>query len=175
MGALRYLLARLDEPLTVDQIKHVHKMIMEKHKNGKDVPAGEYRKMPVFAGFKVFAPVSAIEKAMSSALDRHHYSNEDPISGATSLFADVINIHPFEDGNGRLCRLILSHVLMQNGCRLFPLLLGSFHRHGRRHYIQAVRRYYNNPSMLYTMAACLDNFEQNVDLLQKSGLYGQEE
>ena len=95
MGVLRYLLARLDEPLTVDQIKHAHKMIMDKenHKNGKDALAGEYRKTPVFVEFKEFAPVSSIEKARSSVLDRHHYSNEDRISVATSLFADVINIH----------------------------------------------------------------------------------
>ena len=29
-------------------------------------------------------------------------------SPVTNLFGNIINIHPFEDGNGRTCRLILS-------------------------------------------------------------------
>ena len=49
--------------------------------------------------------------------------NDDPISAAVKLFADVINIHPFEDENGRLCQVMLSHVLMQGGCSLFLVLL----------------------------------------------------
>ena len=39
---------------------------------------------------------------------------------ATNLFGNIINIHPFEDGNGRLCHLILAHVLIQMKCCLFP-------------------------------------------------------
>ena len=107
-------------------------MIMhtKKHKNGKCVLAGEYRKSPVFAGFKVFALVSAIKKAMSVVLNRYYSSNDDSISAATNLFADFINIYAFEDVHGILCRNILSHVLTQNGCSLFPALLSSFHRLG---------------------------------------------
>ena len=179
MNALKYLQLEPKEPLTVSHIKHIHKMIMhkEKHKNGKDVLVGEYRKTPVFAGFKTFAPVSVIERLMNDALRRYYSSDDDPISVAANLFSDVINIHPFEDGNGRLCRVILSHVLVQSGCSLFPVLLSSFHKRGRRHYIQAVKRYYENPSMLYTMITASlvrvwDNFEQNVQLLEKSGIYG---
>ena len=28
---------------------------------------------------------------------------------ATNLFGNIINTHPFEDGNGRICHLILAH------------------------------------------------------------------
>ena len=138
---------------------------------------GEHRKTPVFAGFKTFAPGSAIELLMNDALHRY-YSNDDPISAAVKLFADVKNIHPFEDGNGRLYWVILSNVLVQGGCSLFPILLYSFHNRGRKHYICAVSRYDENSSMLYTcMYLCMvaaslvfvwDNFEQNVELLEKS-------
>ena len=110
MRALEFL--QLEPDLTPEKLKRVHKMIMceEKHPNVKDVLIGEYRKTPVFAGFKKFALVSTIEKLMNNALHRY-YSNNDPISAVVKLFADVINIHPFEDGNGRLSQVILSHVL----------------------------------------------------------------
>ena len=86
---------------------------------------------------------------------------------ATNFFGNIINIHQFEDGNGRICRLIVAHVLIQMKCCLFPVILSSFHRRGRRHYIRAVKMFDRKPSMLYTMIAkslihCWDNFEQNA-------------
>ena len=91
---------------------------------------------------------------------------------ATNLFGNIINIHLFADGNGRICRFILAHVLMQMKCCLFPVILSSFHRRGRRHYIQAVKRYNENPSMLYAMIIkflihCWDNFEQNAKMVAR--------
>ena len=173
-----YFLERL-QWLTPDHIKHVHGMVMwkEKHKNGREMLVGKYRETPVFAGFKTFAPVSAIDRLVKDALHRYYKSVEDEdcdvILAAAHLFSDLINIHPFEDGNGRICRMILSHVLIQSGLSLFPVLLSSFHRWGRRHYVQAVKRFNENPSMLYTMIATSlvrvwDNFEQNVSLMEKS-------
>ena len=68
-----------------------------------------------------------------------------------NLFVDLIRIHPLEDENGRLCRMILSHVLIQDGYYAFLILLDSFNKREKRCYIQAVNRYHENPSMLYTM------------------------
>ena len=57
---------------------------------------------------------------MEGAVFRFHETkNEDPIMAATDLFGSIINIHPFEDGNGRICRLILAHVLMQRNVIYF--------------------------------------------------------
>ena len=99
----------------------------------------------------------------------HKTKKDDPIMAATNLFENIINIHPFEDGNGRICRLILAHVLIQMKCCLFPVILSSFHRRGRRHYIRAVKMFDRKPSILYTMIVkslihCLDNFKQNARL-----------
>ena len=75
-----------------------------------------------------------------------------------------------EDGNGRICCLILAHVLIQMKCCLFLVILSSFHRRGRRHYIRAVKMFGRKPSVLYTMILkslihCWDNFEQKVRML----------
>ena len=51
---------------------------------------------------------------------------DDPIMAATNLFGNIINIHPFEDGNGRICCLILAHVLIQMKYCLFPVVLSFF-------------------------------------------------
>ena len=77
-----------------------------------------------------------------------------------------------EDGSGRTYRLILALVLIQMKCSLFPVILSSFHRGGRRHYIRAVKMFDRKPSMLYTMIAMSlvrvwDNFEQNAKMLAR--------
>ena len=105
---------------------------------------------------------------MENAIFRFHETKkDDPIMVVTNLFGNFINIHPFQDGNGKICRLNLAHVLMQTKCCLFSVILNSFHRRGRRHYIRAVKVFDRKPSMLYTMIIkslirCQDNFEQNA-------------
>ena len=143
----------------------------------KDVLVGEYRKSPAFAGYHIFAPASHIEICMEDEIFRFYGSKiflgsekDDPDMAATNLVANIINTHPFEDANRRICCLILAHVLMQMKCCLFPVILSSFHRRGRRHYIRAVKMFDRKPSMLYTMIVkslihCWDNFEQNARMM----------
>ena len=113
---------------------------------------GEYRKSPAFAGYHIFRPASLIERYMEDTILKFYETKkDDPIMAATNLFGNIINTHPFEDRNGRICSLILAHVLMQMKCCLFPVILSSFHRRGRRHYIRVVKMFDRKPSMLYTM------------------------
>ena len=60
--------------------------------------------------------------------------------------------------------MIVSHVLIQDGYYAFPVLLGSFNKRERRYYIQAVKSYRENPSMLYTMikSYCCKKKMQNI-------------
>ena len=149
-------------------IKQTHKIMMD---GEKDVLAGEYRKSLAFADYYIFAPGGNIERYMDGAIFRFYKTKkDDPIMAATNLFGNIINIDPFEDGNGIICHLILAHVLIQMKCCLFPVILSSFHRRGRRHYIRAVKMFDRKPSMLYTMIVkslihCSDNFEQNARML----------
>ena len=140
----------------------------------KDVWVEEYGKSPVFAGYHTFAPAGHIERYMEGAILKFYETKkDDPIIAATNLFGHVINIHPFEDGNGRICCLILAHVLIQMKCCLFPVILSSFHRRGRRHYIRAVKIFDRKPSMLYTtivksLIHGWDNYEHNFFLTSKN-------
>ena len=100
----------------------------------------------------------------------HETKKDNPIMAATDLFENIINTHPFEDGNRRTCFLILAHVLIQMKCCLLPVILNSFHRRGRRHYIRAVKMFDRKPSMLYTMIVkslvqCWGNFVQNARMV----------
>ena len=163
MLALRYTQG-LKGRLASNEVKTIHKLLMR----GEPVLIGEFRQTPAFAGYHEFAPASAVPRLVTDALNRY-YSKEsdDPILNTVKLFMDLVSIHPFEDGNGRLCRLIISHVLTESGMSLFPVLLSSFHRRGRRHYIQAVKKFDEKPSLFYTMVCqslvqVWENFEENL-------------
>ena len=149
MKTWNYRQKTLDLPLNIEIIREAHGLMIE---NGKDVLVGEYRKSPAFAGYHIFSPAGFIERYMEDAIFRFLDSKKnDLIMATTNLFENSINIHPFEEGNGRICRLILAHVLMQMKCCLFPVILSSFHRRCRRHYIRAAKMFDRKPSMLFTM------------------------
>ena len=138
---------------------------------GEDIWVGKCRKSLAFAGYHIFAPAAYIERYMEDAIFRFHKTKkDDPIMAVTNLFVTIINIHPFVDGNRRICCLIFVHVFIPMKCCLFPVILSSFHGRGRRHYIRAVKTFDRKPSMLYTMIVkslirCWDNFEQNAKML----------
>ena len=112
MRAWNYLQKTSDLPLNTEIIRQTHKIMMD----GEDILVGEYRKSPAFAGYHIFAPASHIERYMEDAIFRFHETKkDDPIMAATNLFGNIINIHPFEDGNGRICHLILA-ILIQMKC-----------------------------------------------------------
>ena len=175
MRAWNYIQKTSGSPLNIEIIKQTHKIIMDKerHQDGKDVLVGEYRKLLAFTGYHIFVLAHPIERYMEDVIFRfHEIKKDDPIMAATNLFGNIINLHQFEDGNRRIYCLILANVLMQMKCCLFPVILSSFHRRGRRHYIRAVKMFDRKPSMLYTMIVkslihCWDNFEQNAKMLAR--------
>ena len=170
MRALNYIQKTSGSTLNIEIIQQTHKIMMlkEKHRDGKDVLVGEYRKLSAFPGYQIFAPADLIERYMEDAIfSFHETKKDDPIMAATNLFTS--NIHLFEDGNGRICCLIFAYVLMQMNCFLFPVILSSFHRRVRKHYIRAVKMFGRKPSTLYIMIVkslihCWDNIEQNTKM-----------
>ena len=160
MHALKHLNG-INGRLMSDDLKTIHGIMMDR----EPVLVGEFRKTRAFAGYHEFHPPFTISREVREALDRY-YSGEK----AVRLFMDLISIHPFEDGNGRLCRLLLSRALMENGLSLFPVLLSSFHRRGRRHVIQAIKKFDYRPSLFYTLVCkslveVWEKFEKSLDPL----------
>ena len=110
MKAWNYLQKTLDLPLNIKIIRQAHGLMME----DEDVLAGEYKKSRAFEGYHIFAPASHIERYMKDAIFKFHKTKKyDPIMAAINIFGNIINIHPFEDGNRRICCLLLAYVLIQ--------------------------------------------------------------
>lgn len=81
--------------------------------------AGAYRKVPVYIGGSNFVPPQPflISKLMEDVF-YYYQVNKDkihPVLMAADLHEKIVTIHPFIDGNGRTCRLVMNLILLANG------------------------------------------------------------
>lgn len=90
---------------------------------------GVYRSNDVIWTFTTFAHPNAIQKRMtetmqafkSEAKEAQEKGSLDPYALATKYFHIILNIHPFLDGNSRLCRLFLNAVLLKYTGIVIPI------------------------------------------------------
>ncbi len=113
-NALDYLRLKRKEAISEDFISELHFMIQ---KDIADNP-GEYKNFYNFV--KPLSPTTPPQyvRERMKALIEWHNKNKDtmhPILLASIFHMQFELIHPFADGNGRVGRLLLNHILEQNG------------------------------------------------------------
>lgn len=136
--AHEYLNSKLSTVLTIDQILETHRILMQgSFANLKRIKNGEFRQCPVTAGSHVFPPFQEIEERLCGIVKMWNTRRHKPAKSAAQFFYDVINLHPFVDGNGRLSRLLASHALQQIGLPV-PLRIDNRLETSRQDYLQAV-------------------------------------
>ncbi|XXG94124.1 hypothetical protein Hte_000376 [Hypoxylon texense] len=125
------------QDLTEDLIKETHRILTRgipiSQRDGSEVPpeeyGGIYRTVVVGAGsadFTVpkFVPVQV--KRMCDNLKEELAAAEekktiDPFSIAAKYSLQFVHIHPFQDGNGRVCRMILNAILCRYAGVIVPI------------------------------------------------------
>ena len=142
--ALKYLLKAADEKqyLSEDLIRSVHQELMKglKTDKGEPIKAGKYREGPVSAGSHSFPNFKCIPESMKSLVDDYNdkLSHEhDMFELASWLLFRVVSLHPFDDGNGRLCRLLWCFSLLRDGLP-FPLTPSDGHDKAHDHYVKCI-------------------------------------
>lgn len=157
----------------VDEIRNTkdhisQELILRLHelcfKNSKDF-AGKFRPKGVEVYVKnqlgevlhVGAPSNRI-KSLLKELVSWYDTNKDVYP--TLLLAIVVHnqfevIHPFQDGNGRVGRLLLNNILIKNG---FPPVNITFKRRAR--YYKAIREYQNNGDLRPMIELILEEYKR---------------
>lgn len=110
-----YLLQNTGQPLTIDLIFHLHKMLLT---HIRDDWAGRFRmgKEWVRIGNHVGANPQFVPGLMSELVN--NYAKEDDsyfIDRIAWFHAEFETIHPFPDGNGRIGRVLINQQLMALG------------------------------------------------------------
>ena len=143
--ALKCLLQAAEEnkDLSEDLIKDVHRELMKdlKTEKGEAIKAGEYRMGPVSAGNHSFPDhecISGRMKAIVADYNRKLRSEHDMFQLASWLLYRIVSLHPFDDGNGRISRLLWCYSLVRDGLP-FPLTLSDGHEEAHDHYVTCVK------------------------------------
>ena len=102
------------------EIRSLHQLIVPSLDN-----AGAYKNSPNEIGGSGHSPTDPwdVQKEMSDLAEWFSVSTGDAVLDASVVHAWLTHIHPFDDGNGRLARLLANFALVQHSYP--PLLLRS--------------------------------------------------
>lgn len=115
-----------DIEITESNILHLHNQLM-KHSQKDAWHKGKYKQHPnaveatgadgkKYIVFKTIDPGFATDDAMRNLMEWHHAETEiHPIVMSAAFVYEFLTIHPFQDGNGRLSRLLTTLLLLRNG------------------------------------------------------------
>ena len=104
-----YMIKHLGEPLTADMIKGMHKNlkegVFEDMANGYAV--GDWKKRANYVGNITTALPQEVPEKINSLVSEYNHKNTIELKDIAQFHAMFENIHPFQDGNGRVGRMIL--------------------------------------------------------------------
>jgi len=112
--------------ISENQLKNLHNILL-KYSEKDDWHRGDYKKHSNAVEavlpngikqviFQTTEPGFATQDAMRSLVDWYHLDNSTHPLVKCALFAyEFVSIHPFQDGNGRLSRLLATLLLLKNG------------------------------------------------------------
>ncbi|WP_310599226.1 Fic family protein [Desulfobulbus sp.] len=127
-AAFDYLLNVADQPLSEKIIKHFHAILKQGTTDaGKDwFRVGGYKRLPNMVGGRETTAPRRVAKEMRELLAAYHGKKE-------ITFADIVDfhhhfevIHPFQDGNGRVGRLIVFKECLQRA--ITPFIINEEHK-----------------------------------------------
>ncbi|MCC8046362.1 MAG: Fic family protein [Clostridiales bacterium] len=118
-----HMIETLDEPLSEDLIKtmhyHLKTDVFEDAANG--YPAGEYKTKKNTVSSVVTSDPKDVPKDMETLLAEYNEIPWPSLLDLTIFHARFENIHPFQDGNGRVGRMILLRECLIND--FVPILI----------------------------------------------------
>ena len=159
MLAYKYLVSHVKRPLSVAVVLETHRLLMDgsKTKDGEPVLNGKVRTFGVNNGVEDYINHTLVLHSLQATIDKYNGVSltSDPIGTASRLLFEFLTVHPFQDGNGRMGRLLVAYALMQHGTP-FPVLITSGRNRSRNHFHDAIKKagcLFTNTSPLSTLIA----------------------
>lgn len=106
--AIDYVIDTAEEVLTEEIIKHLHYILKHDTKDStlSWFAVGDYKKRANVVGGRDTAKPSEVHARMKELLEEYNAKENVTVEDIIALHAEFEHIHPFQDGNGRVGRLI---------------------------------------------------------------------
>lgn len=111
------IIQRASEPLTEEFILELHKILKTGTSDSRLdwFAVGAYKKVPNEVGGRDTTPPQEVPEAMEQLLTEYHSNREKQLEDLIDFHVRFEHIHPFQDGNGRVGRLILFKECLRYG------------------------------------------------------------
>lgn len=158
-----YMLDIADKKLTENMIKEFHRILKEGTSNGRKdwFVVGDYKKLSnEVGGLKTTEPKN-VERDMKKLLEWYDSLEQVTIKEIIEFHAKFEKIHPFQDGNGRVGRIIAFKECLKNNIVPFIILDKD-----KLFYYRGLNQYQNNKEKGFLIDTCLNAQDQYTEMLK---------
>ena len=158
-----YMLDIADEELTEDIIKNFHRILKEGTMDSRKewFNVGEYKKLANEAGSMKTSLPKQTPKDMKKLMEWYSSLTEITIKDIIEFHARFEKIHPFQDGNGRVGRMIAFKECLKNNIIPFIILDKD-----KLFYYRGLKEYQNNGEKGYLIDTCLNAQDQYTKMIK---------
>ncbi len=182
----KYMLETIEEPLTEDMIKKFHFILKEgtlTDNEKKWFNIGEYKGKKNFVGSIKTTSPNDVAQEMRNLLNSYNKLSKKSIEDIIDFHVKFETIHPFQDGNGRVGRMIMFRECLTND--IMPFYIED---RNKDFYIRGIKEYQLHNEKGYLLDTCLnsqDNYtklveyflseDKNAEVVEGQGIKSEEE
>lgn len=152
---------RAEEKLTESLVKELHMILKSGTSDSRKewFAVGEYKRIPNEVGGSETTAPERVHKEMKALLSEYNAKKKKTFEDIVDLHQRFEAIHPFQDGNGRVGRLVMFKECLTNGEVPFIITddLKMFYYRGLKHW-NSIRGY-----LMDTCLTAQDNYKAMLD------------
>ena len=158
-----YMLDIADQNLTEDIIKKFHKILKEGTMDSRKewFNVGDYKKLANEAGNMKTSSPKQTPKDMQKLMEWYNSLPKVTIKEIIEFHARFEKIHPFQDGNGRVGRIIAFKECLKNNIIPFIILDKD-----KLYYYRGLKEYQNKKEKGYLIDTCLNAQDEYTKMIE---------
>ncbi len=158
--AIDYVIDIAEEELTEDIIKQLHYILKHDTKDStlEWFAVGDYKKRANLVGGRETSKPSDVHKHMMALLEEYNAKDNTTVEDIIALHAEFEYIHPFQDGNGRVGRLVVLKECLRHN--VIPFIIEESKKN---YYYRGLSEWRNEKGWLTD--TCLDGQDSFIKLL----------
>ena len=152
-----YILDYADEVLTEKIIKEIHKILKTNTSDSRLswFNVGEYKSKPNMVGDLQTTSPNQVSAEIKKLLTWYNKKTDINVNDIIEFHYKIEQIHPFQDGNGRVGRLIIFKECLKHN--IVPFIIDETHKF---YYYRGLREFENEPGYLTdTCLSAQDNYK----------------
>ena len=156
-----YMLSIADKELTEDMIKNFHRILKESTSDSRKTwfTVGDYKKLPNEAGNMKTTLPKNVHSDMIKLIQWYNSLDKITVEDIIEFHYKFECIHPFQDGNGRVGRIIMFKECLKNNIIPFIILDKD-----KLFYYRGLKEYKNEKG--YLIDTCLNAQDQYMRLIE---------